>query len=161
MTITQIDHHTTLRHEERDALGTALQSVLVDLIDLATAGKQLHWNVVGADFRSLHLGLDELVDDARALGDQVAERARALSWAPDGRTATVSAGSSLPDVPEGELPTKEVIELLSTLLVASTTTARRAADQASEYDSVTEDLLIEVIEKLEQHAWMFAAQGRT
>ena len=36
MSITTIDHHPTLRHEERDALGTAL----LDLSDLALAGKQ-------------------------------------------------------------------------------------------------------------------------
>src|SRR3954451_10620583 len=100
MSITSIDHHATLRHEERDALGTALQSVLVDLLDLAAAGKQLHWNVVGPGFRALHLQLDELVEALTGLTDRVAERARAIGWAPDGRSATVAAGSSLPGVPD-------------------------------------------------------------
>jgi hypothetical protein len=49
---TTYDHHATLRHEERDALGTSLQDVLVDLTDLALAGQQL---------------LDELVESARDL----------------------------------------------------------------------------------------------
>jgi hypothetical protein len=47
MSITSYDHHPTLRHEERDALGTALQAVLIDLIDLSLVAKQLHWNVTG------------------------------------------------------------------------------------------------------------------
>ena len=42
MAITAYDHHATLRHEERDALGATLQAVLVDLTDLALAGNQLH-----------------------------------------------------------------------------------------------------------------------
>lgn len=161
MSITSTDHHASLRHEERDALGTALQSVLVDLVDLTLAGKQLHWNVVGAGFRALHLQLDELVESARDLTDQVAERARALGWAPDGRSAAVASASSLPALPEGELPAHEVIKLIAALLVQASATTRRAAEHAAEYDPVTQDLLNAVIGVLEQHAWMFSAQGRT
>ena len=160
MTITTNDHHATLRHEERDALGTVLQSVLIDLVDLAAAAKQMHWNVVGPGFRALHLQLDELVAAVRDLSDRVAERARALGWAPDGRTSSVAAGSSLPAVPDGELPANTVIELAAALLVAATGTSRRAGDHAAEYDAVTQDLVNNVTRTLEQHAWMFAAQGR-
>jgi len=35
MSITSYGPPPTLRHEERDALGTALQTVLIDLIDLS------------------------------------------------------------------------------------------------------------------------------
>jgi starvation-inducible DNA-binding protein len=160
MSITSTDHHPTLRHEERDALGTALQSVLVDLTDLALAGKQLHWNVVVPGFRALHLELDELVDSVRDLGDQVAERARALGWAPDARSASVAAGSTLPALPDGEVPVGEVVKLVTALLVQAGSTTRAAADHAAEYDAVTQDLLNQVIGALEQHAWMFSAQGR-
>jgi starvation-inducible DNA-binding protein len=160
MAITPYDHHATLRHEERDAVGTALQSVLVDLTDLALAGKQLHWNVVGPDFRSLHLQLDGLVDGARDLGDQVAERARALAWAPDGRRDTVAEHSQLPPVPEGEIADTDVIEHVTALLVRAVSTTRTAMEQAGEYDAVTEDLLHQVAQSLEEHAWMFSAQRR-
>jgi DNA-binding ferritin-like protein len=100
-----------IRSEERDALGTSLQAVLVDLTDLALAGKQLHWNVVGPNFRPLHLQLDELVDTARERSDEVAERARALAWAPDGRRDTIASGSTLAGMPEGEVPDTAVVEL--------------------------------------------------
>ena len=160
MSITTNDHHATLRHEERDALGTALQSALVDLTDLTLAGKQLHWNVVGPSFRALHLQLDELVDSVRELADQVAERARALAWAPDGRSATIAAGSSLPALPEGELAGHEVIKRITALLAQATTTVRVAARHAAEYDAATEDLLNQIVLTLEQHAWMFSTQAR-
>jgi starvation-inducible DNA-binding protein len=158
MSITTHDHHPTLRHEERDALGTALEAVLVDLTDLALAGKQLHWNVVGPHFRSLHLQLDELVDSARELGDQVAERARALAWAPDARRDTVAGRSSLPEVPAGEVADTQVIQHVTALLVQAIATARTGIEQTAEYDPVTEDLLHEVAQSLEEHAWMFSAQ---
>ncbi|TDW84284.1 hypothetical protein EV137_7091 [Kribbella pratensis] len=46
---------------ERAAVGSELQLVLQDLIDLSLVGKQLHWSVVGAAAHGLHLFLDELV----------------------------------------------------------------------------------------------------
>ncbi|WP_276206892.1 Dps family protein, partial [Streptomyces niveiscabiei] len=59
-------------------VGSALQGALVDLIDLSLVAKQVHWNVVGPRFRSVHLQLDEVVDVARLHSDTVAERASAL-----------------------------------------------------------------------------------
>ena len=47
---------------ERVAVGEELQLVLQDLIDLSLIGKQLHWSVVGAAARGVHLFLDELVE---------------------------------------------------------------------------------------------------
>ncbi len=159
MTITAHDHHATLRHEERDALGTALQNVLVDLTDLGLAGKQLHWNIVGPHFRSLHLELDDLVKSARKLSDQVAERARALAWAPDGRRETIAADSTLPRLPEGEILDADVVDHTVALLVQAISTTRAAMEQAAEYDAVTEDLLHQVVHDLEEHAWMFSSQA--
>ncbi|MDO9396591.1 MAG: DNA starvation/stationary phase protection protein, partial [Herbiconiux sp.] len=36
-------------------LTESMQRVLVDLIELHLQGKQAHWNVVGKNFRDLHL----------------------------------------------------------------------------------------------------------
>ena len=55
-----------------------LQKVLVDLIELHLQGKQAHWNLVGTNFRDLHLQLDEIVDTAREASDTIAERLRAI-----------------------------------------------------------------------------------
>ena len=80
---------------EREEVGGRLQAMLVDLVDLALIGKQLHWSVVGRDFRSLHLQLDELVESWRELGDAVAERAVAIGYFPDGQAHTVAATGQL------------------------------------------------------------------
>ena len=74
-----------------DSLVHNLQKVLVDLIELHLQGKQAHWNLVGTNFRDLHLQLDEIVDGAREAADTIAERMRALDAVPDGRTDTVAA----------------------------------------------------------------------
>src|SRR3984957_5004515 len=79
-----------------------LQRVPLDPIGLHLQGKQAHWNVVGANFRDLHLQLDELVDFAREASDIIAERMRALDAVPDGRSDTIVATTSLPRFPANE-----------------------------------------------------------
>jgi starvation-inducible DNA-binding protein len=59
-----------------DSLVQNLQKVLVDLIELHLQGKQAHWNLVGTNFRDLHLQLDDIVDLAREAADTIAERMR-------------------------------------------------------------------------------------
>src|ERR1700760_3137385 len=79
-------------------LAENLQRVLVDLIELHLQGKQAHWNLVGTNFRDLHLQLDEIVDTAREASDTIAERMRALNALPDGRSDTVTAYTTLPAI---------------------------------------------------------------
>src|SRR3954454_4210123 len=79
-----------------------LQQVLVDLIELHLQGKQAHWNLIGTNFRDLHLQIDEIVDIARGASDTIAERMRALNAIPDGRSDTVTASTTLPAFPPGE-----------------------------------------------------------
>src|ERR1700759_3932757 len=85
-----------------DTLVQNLQKVLVDLVELHLQGKQAHWNLVGTNFRDLHLHLDDIVDIAREAADTIAERMRALNSVPDGRTDTVVASTTLPSLPGGE-----------------------------------------------------------
>ncbi|MDN6123498.1 MAG: DNA starvation/stationary phase protection protein, partial [Brevibacterium sp.] len=66
------------------ALAKNMQSVLVDFIALQLVGKQAHWNIVGPNFRDLHLNLDEVVAIARTGSDSIAERMRALHATADG-----------------------------------------------------------------------------
>lgn len=157
MGITSYDHHPTLRREERDALGTALQAVLVDLIDLGLAAKQLHWNVSGPLFRPLHLQLDELTDAARTLSDDVAERARALGWSPDGRRQIVAADSTLPALPDGLVDDTETVRFAVDALTTAIASVRHGIMRAAEYDAVTEDLLHQAALVLEKQAWMLSA----
>src|SRR5271167_2814244 len=87
-----------------------LQKVLVDLIELHLQGKQAHWNLVGTNFRDLHLQLDDIVDTAREASDTIAERMRALDAVPDGRSDTVVATTTVPNLPPGLLGVTETVE---------------------------------------------------
>ncbi|MGH1562405.1 Dps family protein [Mumia sp. DW29H23] len=137
-----------------------LQQMHVDLIDLHLLGKQAHWNVVGKNFRDLHLQLDEIVEAARGFSDDVAERMRAVSITPDGRAATVAERSSLPEFPSDEVDTAETVDLVTSALHAVAATARRIHDDVDEEDPTTADMLHAILERVEQLAWMVGAENR-
>lgn len=140
-------------------LSNNLQAVLVDLIELHIQGKQAHWNVVGKNFRDTHLILDEVVDTARNLSDEIAERMRALHALPDGRSETVSATTTLPKFPNDQVDTSEVSDLMTARLDAAAETCRRVHDEVDAADPTTADILHTVIATLEQYAWMVSAEN--
>ncbi|OFI39275.1 DNA starvation/stationary phase protection protein [Arthrobacter sp. SW1] len=142
-------------------LATNLQMVLTDLIELQLQGKQAHWNIVGPNFRDLHLQLDELVAATRAFADETAERMRALHALPDGRSATIAAGTRLEPFPEGLTSTKDAVKLVTKRLERAVQTMRDVHDEVDKEDPTTADLLHEFIARLEQLAWMINAETMT
>lgn len=137
-----------------------LQRVLADLIELHLQGKQAHWNVVGANFRDLHLQLDELVDFARAGSDTVAERLRALDAVPDGRSDTVASTTTLPQFPAYEVSTAEAVDLVVAGVYAAVATLRAVHDDVDAEDPTTADILHQLIDGLEKLAWLIKSENR-
>ncbi|ARC56501.1 DNA protection during starvation protein 2 [Frondihabitans sp. 762G35] len=143
-----------------ETLRDNLQKVLVDLIELHIQGKQAHWNLLGSNFRDLHLQLDEIIDAAREFSDEVAERMRAVYLVPDGRSGTVSKGTSLSEFPAGPVETTETVDLIVDRIYAAVGTMRDVHDEVDDEDPTTADVLHGIIEKLEQFAWMVGAENR-
>jgi starvation-inducible DNA-binding protein len=143
---------------EREAIGRELQATLHDVVSLALIGKQLHWAVVGPLFRSLHLELDELVDSWHELADTVAERAVALGYVPDGQAAAVAAGSQVKPVAQGPIEDHAVVWELTNRVAQVSELARARMDRLGEVDAATQDVLIDVVRKLEEQQWMLRAQ---
>lgn len=141
-----------------ERIGADLQDTLVELTALSLQAKQLHWNVTGPRFRSLHAQLDEVADQARAAADTVAERAVAIGYFPDGRAATLAKDSPLADVPEGPVADAAVIELAVAALAAITGRMRTRVERLGELDAVSQDVLTGVLGELEKQRWMFSAQ---
>ncbi|MGW8379595.1 DNA starvation/stationary phase protection protein [Streptomyces sp. ODS28] len=151
---------STLPEEDLKTVGEALQGALVDLVDLSLVAKQIHWNVVGPRFRSIHLQLDEVVDTARGYSDTVAERASALGIAPDGRSATVASGSAIGPVKDGWQQDSDAVQAMVDALAAVIGKARERMRAVGEPDPVTEDIFISLVGDLEKHHWMFQAEHR-
>ena len=157
-TVTEHVAHPPFKASQQ--LADHLQQLHVDLIDLHLQGKQAHWNVVGKNFRDLHLQLDELVEAARAFSDQIAERMRAIYVTPDGRAATIAAQTSLAPFPADEVDTGETVDPITDATYATAATARRIHDDVDAEDPTTSDILHEILERLEQLAWMIDSENR-
>lgn len=149
---------STLDESARAEIQTRLQPLLVDLLDLALTGKQLHWNVVGPNFRSVHDHLDELVDEYRGWADDVAERMSSVGVAPDGRSQRIAGDSPADPAPEGWTHQRDVIAVMADRVEAAATAIRRRLEGLGDIDPASEDLLIEVLEGLEMQLWMISAQ---
>jgi starvation-inducible DNA-binding protein len=141
-----------------ERIGTDLQDTLVEVTDLALQAKQAHWNVTGPQFLSLHLQLDTLAAELRGAADQVAERAVAIGYAPDGRAGTVAKESPLADLPDGPLPGDAVVDLIVQALDLVVNRVRSRVSSLGQDDPVSEDLLIGLLQGLEKQRWMFGAQ---
>lgn len=137
----------------------ALQGALVDLVDLSLVAKQVHWNVVGPRFRSIHLQLDEVVASARTHSDTVAERASALGVSPDGRAATVASGSGIGATASGWIKDTDAVGTLVDALGAVITRMRERVGSTEDPDPVSQDIFIGITADLEKHHWMFQAEN--
>jgi starvation-inducible DNA-binding protein len=143
---------------EKEATGAVLQATLVDLIDLSLIAKQAHWNVVGQNFRSAHLQLDELVSAARQYTDDVAERANAIGVSPNGKAKTVVESSGIPAYPDNWQTVEATVAAIVDILGEVIKRLRKRIDETDKTDLVTQDLLIEIAAELEKQHWMWQAQ---
>ena len=142
------------------ALSDNLQRVLTDLIALELVGKQIHWNIVGPNFRDVHLNLDEVVDIARAGSDEVAERMRAINAVPDGRPATVAADATVPSLPKDEITVSEGVAYVVSAIEAVVATLRGVDEDVDSEDPTSSGIVEDLIGKLEQQAWFLSAEVR-
>lgn len=149
---------TSLSTEAAQAVADALQPTLVELVDLALTGKQLHWAVVGTRFKQVHEHLDDLIDEHREYGDMVAEYLSTIGIVPDGRAVRVAGDTPLAPVDATFLSDDAVIDLMTDRIQQVAVNLRARAAAVAAHDSAAEDLLIEVIRVLDKQLWMTSAQ---
>ncbi|CAB4702053.1 MAG: DNA starvation/stationary phase protection protein [Actinobacteria bacterium] len=157
-TIQQGEAHPSLSHHEQVEVGRELQASLAELINLALLGKHLHWSVVGTNFRSVHLELDDFVATWSLLADLVAERAVAVGYWPDGQAKTLAETGELTEVTVGPTPDREVIQVLTHRLVEAVANCRTRITSVGAHDLASQDVLIKVALALEEQLWMVRAQ---
>ena len=147
-----------LNEEQQSKAVNALQTSLYDLVELALQGKQAHWNVVGENFRSVHLQLDEIIDSVREASDAVAERIATLGISPDGRAGSVSSNTRLDNYPDGLQSVPATVGAVADRLTRTVKGLRQAIATVGDVDPISEDLLIGISSTLEKHLWMVQAQ---
>ncbi|MEO9593331.1 DNA starvation/stationary phase protection protein Dps [Rhodopirellula bahusiensis] len=147
-----------LQDETTSEVTAILQENLTNLIDLALLMKQAHWNVVGPNFRSIHLQLDEIIETVRAGSDEVAERIVTLGVSADGRVSTVDADSKVETYPAGFVKVSETISRVADAVKQVIDSLRSAIERLGDLDAISEDMLIAISGELEKHLWMLQAQ---
>jgi starvation-inducible DNA-binding protein len=151
-------HLPSIEPHLRQEAGRELQATLIDILDLALVGKQLHWSVVGPQFRALHLQLDELVDAWHALADTVAERAVAIGTFPDGQAGPIAARELSRPLEAGAIEDHAVVRELAHRIAEVGELARARMDRLGELDTASQDVLVDVVRQLEEQLWMVRAQ---
>lgn len=148
---------TVLPAETAMEVSRALQPTLIDLVDLHLIGKQAHWTVVGERFQPVHEHLDVLVDTWRLWSDNVAERIVTLGSLPRGRAHDVVGRNNDTEFPLDWLADGDAIRLVAERVKTTASVARENQAVVADLDVISDAILQEIIEGLEQQLWMLVA----
>jgi starvation-inducible DNA-binding protein len=144
--------HPTLSRDDQQTVGTELQDLLFELIDLSLVGRQLDWCVRGpasAEVRS-SLGVWGAVWERDI--NAVAGRMRAIGWWPDGQARSVSEmceGLGLEPVPVGPVSDTHAALEVTDRVSECITRVRAQAARIAPIDPVTVATLLAIVGDLE------------
>jgi DNA-binding ferritin-like protein (oxidative damage protectant) len=143
---------------EGAAAAGVLQDRLTELVDLELTLKHAHWNVVGPTFIGVHKMLDKQVKGVRKMVDATAERIATLGMAPIGTLAGLARErGQAPEYPLGRADTMAHLEALDHTYASVITNHRQAMHKLEDIDLVSQDMLIQHLEELEQYQWFVRA----
>lgn len=145
-----------LSDEQRHGVVQLLNSDLADTYLLLVKTRKYHWDVVGAQFRTLHELWQEHYEALSENADAFAERIRMLGDYPVGTVARFLELTSIQEH-SGDLPSPD--EMVARLVHDHEQIIRNLRshiDQCSEsyHDEGTADFLTGVMEQHEEMAWM-------
>jgi starvation-inducible DNA-binding protein len=124
---------------------------------LYTKLHRFHWFVKGPLFFTLHAKFEELYDESALVVDQVAERLLAIQGEP---IATMKEYLETASIQESINETK-ASDMVATLVKDYTQineSLKQLAELAeAENDTITNDLSVGLIEKIDTHLWMLNA----
>ncbi len=137
-----------------------LNARLADVVSLALAVKQAHWNIKGPGFIGVHEMLDEVADRLRDSSDLIAERAVILGGFAYGTAEVVAEKTTMAAYPLEEKDIQIHIEALRERFLNVGEKVRGAIGEAGEIgDDDTEDLFTEVSRQIDKDTWFIAANA--
>ncbi len=140
--------------KDRAKIVEGLSKLLADTFTLYLKTHNFHWNVVGPQFRTLHLMFEEQYNELWLATDLMAERIRTLGFPAPATFAEFAKLTAIPET-EGRPEAGKMIELLVEGHETVCRTIRNqfeVADKAN--DQPTLDLLTQRLEVHEKTAWM-------
>jgi starvation-inducible DNA-binding protein len=142
---------------DRESIAEGLKALLADSYTLYLQTHNFHWNVMGPQFRELHLMFEEHYTELATAVDEIAERIRTLGVAAPGTYKAFAALSSIEEV-EGVPEAKEMVARLTTGHEQVVKTCRSVLAKAQEADDEsTAALVSDRMRVHEKTAWMLRA----
>jgi len=141
-----------LDQKKAEQIVDALNTDLADAYVLYHQLHKHHWNVEGAEFRDIHVFLQEVYEDVEAAADEVAERLQALGGVPHASMTTLAENATVE--PEDE----DVYDIRTSLsndlgimgdMIESYRQHIELAENLGDY--ATGHMLREQLETLEEH----------
>ena len=118
----------------------------------------LHWNLKGTQFFTLHAKLEELYDEANDILDEVAERILALGGNPVSNMKEALAMTTIKELGDGPKSADETIRALVSDTDYWIKDSKEIADLADkEDDNVTNDMFNGFTKTYQKLAWMLKA----
>ena len=146
-----------MKTDDAERVTALLQDRLNSLNDLALTLKHVHWNVVGPHFIAVHTMLDPQVDAVRLMVDGTAERIATLGGSPVGTPGALVKQRDWDDYSIGRADAIAHLGALDVVYAGIIEAHREAIETTEELDPVTQDMLIEQAEQLEQFQWFVRA----
>jgi starvation-inducible DNA-binding protein len=150
----------TLPKETCEQIAAPLQETVVDYISLASIVRQCHWAVVGREFRSFHVFMDELAAELDTLIDETAERMLAVGVLPQGQVDYVAQHAQVDPLPAELMQKSDLVVALSERMGAVVQRIRQRIETLGKLDPVSEDMLIGATAGLEKTLWMLQAENK-
>ena len=118
----------------------------------------LHWNLKGSQFFTLHAKLEELYDEANDILDEVAERILALGGNPVSNMKEALSMATIKELENGPKSTEQTIKALISDTDYWIKDSKEIAELADkEGDSVTNDMFNGYTKAYQKLAWMLKA----
>lgn len=158
MTMMKID--IGIAEQDRINVAEGLKKLLADSYTLYLQTHNFHWNVVGPQFRDLHLMFEEHYTELASAVDMIAERIRTLGVAAPGTYKAFASLSSIEEV-EGVPAAEKMLQLLNQGHEQVVRTSREVLTVAQEAgDESTASLVSDRMRVHEKTAWMLRAMLR-
>ena len=144
-------------HKDRSALATQLSGNLADTYLLYLKTQNVHWNVVGPLFYSVHKLTESQYQDMAEAIDSLAERIRAIGFVAPGSFVQFSKHSDISEMTNNDNTETMIQQLVEDNDTCSRNLRATVVEAEAVGDVKTADLLTERIGAHEESSWMLRA----
>ena len=147
-----------LTDESRSRVAEDLATLLADTYALYLKTQNFHWNVMGAEFYSLHILFEKQYTELAENIDEVAERIRALGLFVEGSFSAFKERTAIADESKMRGAKEMVAELVRGHEIVIRSARNLSLVAEDEKDAATVDLLGRKLNMHEKMAWMLRSQ---